>query len=341
LADALEVIISLVIHLFQGRSPRQAALLINWQRARHRLGEDVEDLEDIPAEKHPWGYVILLVVAVLQAAKIFGFEGLLWTKVWAGLYLSSYVVIALVGFLAPKDWRDSRPDISSNRRSYSSFTALSEVLLWPALGAHFVCCSWILDRIIVGNLAPLQIPFFYAFVPLLVTVSASAWLAALLAGLISSSPFFLLGWLAALVDIDIYQWGEGEFTWNCSRPVEIVLASLMFLGGVGWICSFTYLVRTLFSIFLKSSVFDDSVFFTFARGSINLLLCIGLFWLTKGSLTILAVWIPSMKRLDRWANSHGYLVVFACWNFVQALLYYRLRYDSKGTIKPPWTDNLG
>jgi hypothetical protein len=156
LADALEIIISLIIHVVRGKSLRQAALLVNWQRARHRLGEDVEELEEVPAEKHPWGFVILLVAAVLQAAKIIGFRGVFWTKVWAVVYLLSYVVISVVGFLAPKDWRDSPPEIVSRRRSYWNFETLSQVL---PLGAHFVCCSWILDRIIVGDSATHQIPF--------------------------------------------------------------------------------------------------------------------------------------------------------------------------------------
>ena len=342
LADSLEIIISLAIHVLRGKPPRQAALLVNWQRTRHRLGEDVEELEDIPAEKHPWGFVILLVAAVLQAAKIIGFKGVFWTKAWAVVYLSSYVVIAGVGFLAPKDWRDRPPaELGPSRRSYLTFEALSQVLLWAALGVHFVFCSWILDRIIVGESTPLRIPFLYAFVPIFVQVITSVWLATILAGLISSAPSFFLSWLMTLfdIDIDVYQWGES--TWN-TRPVVMVgLMSLIFLGGIGWFCSFTYLVTRFSVIFWEIDVFNASVFLALARGSINLLLYTGLFWLTKGFLALLTVWIPLLRRFNRLANSHGYLVVFACWNFVQALLYYRLRYDSKGTIKPPWTDNLG
>jgi hypothetical protein len=35
----LEVLFSLSMHLFDGNSPRQVALLVNWQRARCRLGQ--------------------------------------------------------------------------------------------------------------------------------------------------------------------------------------------------------------------------------------------------------------------------------------------------------------
>ena len=211
LADTLEIIISLVIHGFHGKSPSQAALLVNWQRARHRLGEDVDELEDIPAEKHPWGFVILLVAAVLQAVKILSFKGLFWTKLWAGVYLSSYMLIAVVGFLAPKDWRDRRSEIVSSRRSSLGFATLSQVLLWSALGAHFVCCSWILDRIIAGDSAPLRIPFLYVFLPLIVQVLTSAWITTVLAGSISSAPWLLLCWLFTVFD------PLGDITWNLSR----------------------------------------------------------------------------------------------------------------------------
>jgi hypothetical protein len=116
------------------------------------------------------------------------------------------------------------------------------------------------------------------------------------------------------------------------------LMSLIFLGGIGWLCSFAYLFTRFSVIFLKFDVFNESVFLTLGRGSINLLLYIGLFWLFSA---LLAASIPLLRRFNIMVNSHGYLVVFACWNFIQALLYYRLRYDSKGTIRPPWTDYLG
>ena len=336
LADALGIITSLVIHVLRGKPPRQAALLVNWQRARHRLGEDVEELEDIPAEKHPWGFVILLVAAVLQAAKIIGFKGVFWTKAWAIVYLSSYVVIAGVGFLAPKDWRDRPP----NCRSYLNFKALSQVLLWAALAAHLVCCGWILDRIIVGESTPELISFWYAYVPLVVQGLTTTLLALMLAALITLVLLVLLSCLAGIVDQCVNPF-HGEISWNFSRPVDVVRIPLIILVGIGEFCLFWYLDEMLIGLLWKHDMLEASVFFTFARGSINLLLLIGLFWLTKGLLALLAVWIPLLGRFNSLANSHGYLVVFVCWNFIQALLYYRLRYDSKGTIKPPWTDYLG
>lgn len=193
----------------------------------------------------------------------------------------------------------------------------------------------------MGNSTPLWIPFWYAYMPVAVHSMMSAWLATMLAALISSAPIFLLSWLIWLmtlfdIDIDVYDWGES--TWN-TRPVVMVgLMSLIFLGGIGWLCSFAYLFTRFSVIFLKFDVFNESVFLTLGRGSINLLLYIGLFWLFSA---LLAASIPLLRRFNIMVNSHGYLVVFACWNFIQALLYYRLRYDSKGTIRPPWTDYLG
>ncbi|KAN0110977.1 hypothetical protein V8E51_007364 [Hyaloscypha variabilis] len=140
LADALEVLALLLIHISHGKTLRHAALEVNWQRARSRLGQDVTELEDSPAEKHPIPFGILFIATLLQAIKLFGMQGLPWTTVWAGLYLFSYVVLAMIGFLAPKDWRDSPPEMV--------IETPTGPLLYGSLGVHFICCCWVLDRVI-------------------------------------------------------------------------------------------------------------------------------------------------------------------------------------------------
>ena len=152
LADALEVLVLVLIHISHGKTLRHAALEVNWQRARSRLGQDVTELEDSPAEKHPIPFGILFIATLLQAIKLFGMQGLPWTTLWAGLYLFSYVVLAMVGFLAPKDWRDSPPEMvietPTGRPTWWKLENLSKALLYGSLGVHFICCCWVLDRVI-------------------------------------------------------------------------------------------------------------------------------------------------------------------------------------------------
>jgi hypothetical protein len=184
------MLISLGTHLCYGKSLRQSALLVNWQRARCRLGQDVEELEDNPAEKHPITFGILFVGTVLQTVKIFSFQGVLWTNVWAGLYLSSFVVVALLGFLAPKDWRDNPPDAPDGRSTVPELDILSDILLCAAPGAHFFCYSWALDRIIARDLA--APPLLYLFVPLLVQIFGSVCIVLLVVALGCAAPPLLL-----------------------------------------------------------------------------------------------------------------------------------------------------
>jgi len=51
--------------------------------------------------------------------------------------------------------------------------------------------------------------------------------------------------------------------------------------------------------------------------------------------------VPFAKKLRPFVKRKGMLVIFACWNFLEAFLYYRFRFDPQGTVKPAWTDHLG
>jgi hypothetical protein len=88
------VLIELSYHILNGETLRNAALRVNWSRIRRRLGEHITELEEMPSEKHSKTFLILLFVTILQALKLFGIHGLFWTKVWAGIYLSSYAILA-------------------------------------------------------------------------------------------------------------------------------------------------------------------------------------------------------------------------------------------------------
>jgi hypothetical protein len=102
LADALEVLIELSPRVCQGHHLQQGARYFNWRRARNSLCPEVTLLEEGSAGKHPFAFLTLFIVTLLQAVKIFGFEGLLWTKVWAGCFLGSYTVLAFANFSLPK-----------------------------------------------------------------------------------------------------------------------------------------------------------------------------------------------------------------------------------------------
>jgi hypothetical protein len=80
---------------------------------------------------------------------------------------------------------------------------------------------------------------------------------------------------------------------------------------------------------------------TFIRGTGHVLTLICFLLGARRFLLMLSETYPLLEGLKSVINRHGELVVFACCNFVLAVLYYRIRYDSQGTFKPSWTDNLG
>ena len=139
-ADALEVIIELPYHIFNGFHIRDAALRVNWNRARRRLGTDVTQLVEIAGEKHPKTFAILLVATLLQAIKLWGCHGIFWTHVLAGIYLSSYLVLVGVGYLAPSNWRDYRSIRDDVRRE--SFDVVRGIFQYLAIASHAPLWIW-------------------------------------------------------------------------------------------------------------------------------------------------------------------------------------------------------
>jgi hypothetical protein len=140
-----------VIHEFlfsfivEQRGVQDAALRANWRRARRRLGKGITTLEENMAEKHPKTFLVLFIVPLLQAVKIFAVDGIFWTKVWAGIYLSSYVVLAVAGFLAPSDWRKTPPEeLDAGAQTLYRDSEMRELILsGVSLGLHAFICSWV------------------------------------------------------------------------------------------------------------------------------------------------------------------------------------------------------
>ena len=79
------------------------------------------------------------------------------------------------------------------------FDILSKLLLYSSLGAHFVCCSWILDRLIAGNLLS-ALPLWYLFLPWIVRSVIGSYAFLGLTGLGVSAPLILFAGLRWVVE---------------------------------------------------------------------------------------------------------------------------------------------
>jgi hypothetical protein len=318
---------------------------VNWQRARYRLGQDVEELEVSPAEKHPIAFGILFIGTVLQAIKIFGFQGVVWAKLWAISYLSSYMIVALVGFLALKDWRDNPPEIFPirrwQRRTEYKFENLSKFLLDKGLVAHFTCCSWIMTQILPRDW-PSPGGFCYVVFMVVVPFIVILYITMFICCLGVLVPIALLLGIRSVVNNAIRSFLR-RYCGSLDDHTFLIFGCFYMIGWFFY--SMGYLFPQIMNAFTGSDGSNPGTVFkiaqSFSLGGAHLGLFIWVLRCCQKLLALLERTTPSLEGLISLLNSHGHLVVFASWNFLEALLYYRLRYDSKGTIKPSWTDNLG
>jgi hypothetical protein len=87
----------------------------------------------------------LFIGTVLQALRLFAAYGIFWTKMCAGIYLSSYVVLAVVGLLAPSGWRGTPPkELEAELQAEYPDRLLDEITLFLSGFSHimhaFISC---------------------------------------------------------------------------------------------------------------------------------------------------------------------------------------------------------
>jgi hypothetical protein len=356
IADTLEIIIELFMHAFYKRNIRQAAKIILWRRAHHRSVQEMSilevEIEQSSAEKHPHAFLILFIVTLMQATKIFGLQGLIWTKIWAGVYLCSYVVLALIQFLAPKDWKDDPPLILFQENEKLP-TVMKELLFNSAAFFHAYVCVW----------------FFYQIIH-----CDEDW---------TGSVFHSRGVLKViLIEVAIYFLMYVLYTLVC---LVLDCLGLMFIHYIlskgppwGILCrqqrtfnSDSHFLDHLFDgvdedypTLRYLLIFGSGSFLSGWAGFHGLLdplsynhdnipsplstlgggACIACFGLLLGLLTLstfLSSKISFLRPLKLADDISPCLVVFPFFNFLVAFLYYRNVYDARGTFKPAWTENLG
>ncbi|KAH7356400.1 hypothetical protein BKA65DRAFT_206628 [Rhexocercosporidium sp. MPI-PUGE-AT-0058] len=104
---------------------------------------------------HPWVILILFVGTSTQAVKIFGFEGILWAKLWAAAYLLSYVSVALLDILLQPSKR-REPIIGRYLLRRSAILNLRIALHIITLAVHMIFFCWAAYRLVHLDLYILQ-----------------------------------------------------------------------------------------------------------------------------------------------------------------------------------------
>lgn len=310
----------------------------------------MSELEASAVEKHPLIFSILFLVTLLPAIKFLGLQGLPWTKVWAGIYLCSYVVLAIVRALASKDWRDRPPRVAPLGEN-TLFTEkllgiIRIVLLVVASLVHASVSCW-----------ALSMDYEYGWID-----EGSSDLQ--IFGIIQMQSFILmntsfLGLLFLLPWVLYFHFIGINLTWiSITEQItqRFIIGFLLRVGETNVITVkilFFYFLKVLLYVFIHSAVMFCILYFLFVpaplttistiifKGGSNLTLFFGLLFLLFTIMSAISKRVGFLSFLKFDDGDYKALLAFPFLNFLVALLYYRYLYDPTGTVKPSWTENLG
>ena len=104
--DTLFIIAAFIHQTIGHGSPRIAARVI----IEERFSDATVESESGSFAQFQRNTVVRLVLFILSTllgiVKLYGMQGVPWTKAWASMFWSSFLVLEIVGFLAGKDWCD-------------------------------------------------------------------------------------------------------------------------------------------------------------------------------------------------------------------------------------------
>lgn len=330
-ADTLEVLIALRFYMYQEGNIFEAARLVNWSIARARLGNGVSGLEVSAAEKHPKTFLILFVVTLVQAVKVLGLQGLPWTRVWAGIYLCSYVVLAIVRALAPKGWRDRPPWVTplgenpsfQKKRQEKRLGTIRTVLLVVGSAVHASVSCWALtyvqrqyEDINEGSDLMSIILFGREYFSTYVSTM-----------LIFCIPYLMYDH-CRVVGITRISIGSLKFNHEFDSIWVPIMASILILFGV-------------LSLMVGLDPEFTVKYLQCFHGVTSIALCFGLLFLLFTIMSVLSKKVPFLGFLKFNDGDYRALLIFPFFNFIVAFLYYRYAYDPIGTVKSLWTEELG
>ena len=246
---------------------------------------------------------VLVFGALPQTLKLYGMKGVPWTTVWGSLYIGSFVVLEPLVITQQRSRRNTVASTSENINSGDS-NRDERPALEKAL-SHIT--------VAIGAIIP---SYFLA----------SATHDVIAKTRVSYVPHIVATSMVAVFTLLSVILPEGKkFKW-----IEALMMLLMFMGLTLTSALFMPLATAIAS---TQSVRD---FLLFLSGS--LLLALGLL----GVLLFWSFWRPK-SRIDQSKENMDLVlkVLFFIRVLSAAFAYYALKYDSNGTVKPPWANQLG
>lgn len=337
-ADAGDALLDLFIQLIFGEKIRKAAANILWRRARDRIGSTIEVVEETTPEKFTVATAIIFIGPLSQAIKLYGCEGILWAKVIATMYLSSYLVLTLLTFLASPNWRSSPPILTPLKSSTSQ-----RLVVYKQLSVQIGITFLVIQPLL-----------YFWFIDGIIQRSASA------SGEPTSPRTTIESYYSTSMSI------PGSFLWTFGLFLAFMVPfNTLLIGGSvivrgilapdtetrlcyfgAFITVVPALVTFCYTTYPSVAQFANLIYIPHTGRNHLGLFAVGLLAILVVVLVVIdqRIWIKRrVPFLQQWfvKDSTVWLVAFAVFN-VSFLLFYLVKgYDSTGTVKPAWTDRLG
>ncbi|CAG8973916.1 hypothetical protein HYALB_00003694 [Hymenoscyphus albidus] len=244
------------------------------------------------------------VLTVAQAIKIFAFEGIIWTKVWASMYIGSFLIIEML-VVIPSQWIDiPKKGSESQLHRVKGSGVWSMPYISVVMGTVFLLWFTIQASTSISNAHGLR-------------MGALQW-TGLIILLFGSLPFALTSF----------------YVFNITNKTEVHRSYYWWLLSIVVIPA-SYLLSMLFGELTNLKDIYLTVFTSLMTGAWAL--C-GLRWAST-TFDYIESGEPQrmfLRRIEVALSSY-----FLFLHLASAILYYIYTYDPQETIKPGWTEQLG
>lgn len=324
--DSIITLIDFSYRVYHGCSVRQAAWQVRWRILQERFGEETT-LENDSIQRNPFTSVILFIGTVVQAVKIFGYEGITWPKIIAAIYLGSYIISAAISLAAspqedhiPSRGGISYPSVQHWDRFMPKRTLIETIV---AGSGHIILCCFAFYHMLhqeqpasgEGNVVLVQVVTLIYAVPIVAVVVII--------------PFKMWPTAKALSREIREAAAEPVLRMKISGLSTCALKIVALLGCaqivILWITNWDFIAP--FLIVLINWLTEGGVFLILAE----VLLLVSLWgW---------ELWFS--RKLSIEERGRLFFMFFAVFNLLVAGLYCWVAYDSWDTVKPAWTEMLG
>jgi hypothetical protein len=349
-----------IIYYLTRFSPRVALRIVARSREQHSTGAP-EESTSLPRIV---GRCLLLLLALLQALKLYALRGIPWTQAFGTMYLLSYATNALLNVfgkpqtsehLAQPDMR--RGDILPSKELVHFFAVVAaclQIAIWAIVLRAAVPDQWLTALKTRRCGWPVNLVTLILFMPHMVCVfileigsfAVDLSILFLPPGLVVTAVYVLVdACLPSLSDFVAGAFGCSVKALRYTTTILVVVIALFveicFLGPFPVTTAFLFSKKSILVPLVRfSDHWDRYTPYGFVLLALIVAAMISHFLYRALFMGSMARKI-GITRYDMSSNLGWACLFMFLTNLALALLYYGHVYTSEGTLKPPWTENLG